>query len=337
MAILNRKIEYFDTNEVKECLKKFNISPWDLVDPESGKVSYSDISSLGSLKILENDGRLRAYPLNLEMHIDSSMKIFAYDESLQKFFTLQGTVIFISHALVSVEEDDYDFACKVTMYFLTSAMKYRNYPNVIFSEEPEIDFKKKYLEDRHAFILSKIPENSLIFIDGAYVGEQQTFYNRKMVHDLLNNHVASVFIVKNSSSRMLIDNLKNNIKSEYNSDLHYINHFLNVGERTSHVLYVDPGNPANKKVFGFVKCFDNMPQRYEIDYDVYLIYKEKIDLIMDMIYYFSVLQGNSKNPQIRPIAIAELYAREALNYLSPSKEILYYNLDFTINQTRGFA
>ncbi|MEN3064456.1 MAG: DNA double-strand break repair nuclease NurA [Candidatus Methanosuratincola petrocarbonis] len=337
MTILNRQIEYFNTKEAKECLKKFNIRPTDLTGPKIGKVTYYDTQSLGRLKILEDDEKLKSYPLNLGKNLDSSMKIFAYDESLQKFFTLQGTVIFTSHALLAVDEDDYDFACKVMMYFLTSAVKYQNYPNVICSEEPEIDFKKKYLEDRYDFILSKIPKNSLIFIDGAYVGEQQTSYNRRMVHDLLNNNVASVFIVKNSSSRMLINNMGRAISSEYNSDFHYINHYLKVGERTSHILYVDPVNPDNQKVFGFIKCFDGIPQRYEMDYNVYKNYKDKLDLIMDLIYYFSILQGDPKNPQLRPIAIAELYAREALNYLDPSKEVLNYHLDFTMNQNRGLA
>ena len=55
---------------------------------------------------------------------------------------------------------------------------------------------------------------------------------------------------------------------------------------------------------------------------------------MNMMYYYLLVQGDVKNPQIRPIAIAENYARETLKILDIGKIIKEIGITPTVNQVR---
>ena len=55
---------------------------------------------------------------------------------------------------------------------------------------------------------------------------------------------------------------------------------------------------------------------------------------MDCISYFIIVQGDYVNPQIRPIAIAEKFARESLKLIDPYKYIKKVGVTATMNETR---
>lgn len=55
---------------------------------------------------------------------------------------------------------------------------------------------------------------------------------------------------------------------------------------------------------------------------------------MNLIYYLLLAQGNPKNPQIRPIAIAEAYARATLKLIDLNQLLRRFGLVPTINQER---
>jgi hypothetical protein len=56
--------------------------------------------------------------------------------------------------------------------------------------------------------------------------------------------------------------------------------------------------------------------------------------IMDLLTYFYVVQGDRFNPQVRPIAIAEKYAREGLKILNIPALLARLGFRPTINQVR---
>ena len=59
-----------------------------------------------------------------------------------------------------------------------------------------------------------------------------------------------------------------------------------------------------------------------------------MDEIMDLIYYLLLVQGDLRNPQVRPIAIAEKYARETIHLVDINKLTRDSGLIPTMNQER---
>lgn len=55
---------------------------------------------------------------------------------------------------------------------------------------------------------------------------------------------------------------------------------------------------------------------------------------MDLTLYLILAQGNEKNAQVRPIAIAEMFARETLHLIDLNQEIRRSKLTETMNQAR---
>ena len=99
-------------------------------------------------------------------------------------------------------------------------------------------------------------------------------------------------------------------------------------------MYKDEHNPKNVKIFCYLKAFNLSPQRIEFHADTYLRYKSKINEIMDLIFYLLLVHGDRKNPQVRPIAVAEQYARETLHITNSYEIIKTSGLIPTMNQER---
>lgn len=68
--------------------------------------------------------------------------------------------------------------------------------------------------------------------------------------------------------------------------------------------------------------------------DTFKKYERIIIQIMDMIYYLILAQGDINNPQARPIAVAEAYARATLGLIDIEKIMKEVGVSPTINQTR---
>ena len=116
--------------------------------------------------------------------------------------------------------------------------------------------------------------------------------------------------------------------------MHWSYDFLNVAERTNFFTYQDKHNPKNAKIFCYFKPFDCSPQRIEFHIDTYHKFKDQIDDFLDLIQYLIIVNGDEKSPQIRTIAIAELFARKVQNLFDLNKIMRSTNLTPSMNQER---
>ena len=64
------------------------------------------------------------------------------------------------------------------------------------------------------------------------------------------------------------------------------------------------------------------------------MYPESIERIMELILYLLLVQGIKANPQLRPIAIAEAYARAVLKFIDINKYFEEAKITPTLNQIR---
>lgn len=287
-------------------------------------------------KLLSNIEEIKSYKLNPKNgeKLEKNITISAYDESLNSFSALEGIAYLTSHSLVVLSKTDYIPANLLTFYFYTRSKSYTESTKAIrYSEDPTADSNIDYVKDRTKFILNTAPLNSLLLIDGPLVGGQVTGYTNKLNEGLLKKNIIPIFFIKNSNSNLVTDHIKE-LKGKYNSDMHYAYSSLKQGERTGFFRYEDQQNPNNAKMFCYLKAFDASPLRVEFHRNTFKQYEDKIADIMDLVYYLLLVQGDLKNPQVRPIAIAEKYARATLKLTSIHKLMKDSGITATMNQER---
>lgn len=258
----------------------------------------------------------------------------AYDESINKFSGLEGTAFLMSHSLVVMRELDFIPLNLLTFYFYTRSKDITNNSRFIkYSKDPEMDSKTDYVKDKIEFLTEHSPAGSILLIDGPLIGGDVYTFMIRAINKFLSKDIIPVFFVKNSSSNLVTDNIPE-WSGKYNSDMHWAYKYLKKGERTNFFKYADRNNPHNAKIFCYLKAFDLSPQRVEFHIDTFEKYMGKIDEIMDLIYYFILAQGDLKNPQVRPIAIAEKYARDTLRLTDINKIARNSGIVPTMNQDR---
>ncbi|MDO8726781.1 MAG: DNA double-strand break repair nuclease NurA [Candidatus Methanoperedens sp.] len=258
----------------------------------------------------------------------------AYDESINKFSGLEGTAFLMSHSLVVMKELDFIPLNLLTFYFYTRSKDITNKSKFIkYSKDPEMDSKKDYVNDKIEFLTEYSPSGSILFIDGPLIGGDVYTFMIRAINKFLSKDIIPIFFVKNSSSNLVTDNIPE-LSGKFNSDMHWAYTYLKKGQRTNFFKYADRNNPDNAKIFCYIKAFELSPQRVEFHIDTFQKYREKIDEIMDLIYYLILAQGDLKNPQVRPIAIAEKYARDTLRLTDINKIAKYSGLVPTMNQER---
>ena len=131
--------------------------------------------------------------------------------------------------------------------------------------------------------------------------------------------------------------LENSFLGKYNSDIHWATEALKPAECSPWYHYVDKINTKNQKLFCYFKSFEDVsPQRLEVHPKTFHYLEDEIPLILDMIIYLMFENGDKKNPQIRPIAVAEMYARETRKFTNVQKLIKDSGLIPTMNEGRGF-
>jgi hypothetical protein len=264
--------------------------------------------------------------------LKSNVAIAAYDESTNKFAALEGTAVSVSHSLVVHGKTDYINSNLITLYFYTRSKTFTEESSYIkYSEDPVSDSHLDYIKDRSRFILSSVPDNSILFVDGPLIGGQASHYTIALNSDLLKRDIIPIFFVKNSTSNLVTDYLE---RGKYNSDLHWANKILKPGERTCFFKYADSNNKENAKIFCYMKSFEISPQRIEFDVKTFEKNKDEIEEIMNLVYYLMLVQGNLSNPQVRPIIIAEMYARETLKLFNLNDIMKRVGIVPTINQER---
>ena len=260
--------------------------------------------------------------------------IGAYDESINRFSSLEGDAYFTSHSFVLLAKDDFIPINLLTIYFYTRSKEITKGSSYIkYSLDPDIDSKKDYIRDKIDFLVQNTPEKTILFIDGPFIGGDVYTIMIGAINKFLSKEIIPIFFVKNSTSNLVTDNIPS-LKNKFNSDIHWAFKFLKPGQRTNFFLYADKKNPKNAKVFCYFKGFNISPQRVEFHVTTFEKFKNMIPAIMDLIYYFMMVQGNKENQQIRPIAIAEKYARETLKLIDFNKLMQNSGIIPTINQER---
>jgi len=265
---------------------------------------------------------------------DPKTLVSAYDESINKYNALEGTAFFTSHSIVHVAQSGYEPLNLLAMYFYTRSKELQGKsPHLTFSMNPSMDSQKDYLKDKLDFILSNAVKNSVLLIDGPIIaGDVYTTF-MSSVPEFVSRGILPVFFVKNSDSNMVIDNFSE-LGSKYNSDLHWSYNALKTGQRSSFFRYVDRRNARNAKVFCYMKAMDVSPVRVEFFVESFEQHSSSIPLVMDMLHYLTIVQGDDHNPQVRPIAIAEMYARETLKLVNFQRLMRESGLHPTMNQER---
>ncbi|MFX0211304.1 MAG: DNA double-strand break repair nuclease NurA, partial [Candidatus Hodarchaeota archaeon] len=282
---------------------------------------------------VEEIKKFKLNPYEGEKHCQSS-SICAYDESVNKFQGLEGTAYLTSHSLILHGEQDFIPLNLLTFYFYTRSRSLtQNSKFVKYSEDHETDSKRDYVFDRKSLLVNNIPENSIAFIDGPLIGGQMSSYTVELNDLLLKKDVIPVFFVKNSTSNLVTNNVKE-LRGRYNSDMHWAYRYLKKGERTNLFKYMDQANSRFAKIFCYLKAFDVSPQRIEIDVKTYEKIIDRIPALFDLIYYLLLAQGDLKNPQIRSIAIAEKYARSTLSLINFVQMMKDLGIVPTMNQER---
>jgi len=260
-------------------------------------------------------------------------EIYAYDESIKKYSCLEGDGYLTAHSLIHLGDYDYDPKGLLSFYFYTHSKLITEKSKLIrYSEDPEIDSKKDYIQDRILFLAEQTPRNSILLIDGPLIGGDVYTYMIRSIDAFLEKDIIPVFFVKNSNSNMVCESI-DSFSEKYNSDMHWSYDFLSKGERTNFFVYTDKYNKQNAKIFCYIKAYNKSPQRIEFHIKTYDKHKDEIEKILNLVYYYLLAQGE-KNPQVRPIAVAEKYAREFIKLSDLDKVFFNYGLVPTMNQER---
>ena len=284
------------------------------------------INAISSVKLKGEEG--------VEL-IKKGLSFAAYDESFIKYNALSGFCLLISHCITFHTHDSWMPILYVDLNFYTKSKELiKKSKSVKYSESPDMEAKKDYLIQKADFIDKYAQPKHVLFIDGPILGGNVSGYTIKMVEKLHKKDIIPIFIVKNSNSSLVIDNIPE-FKGKFNSDLHWANSFLKEGERTNYFYYQESINKTHNKVFSYIRPFKNMSvQRVELYSKTYEKYAENIDQIFNLIFYLFVVSATQNNPQIRPIIISEMYARETLKKF-PFRKVLHdIGLTETTNQTR---
>jgi hypothetical protein len=330
---LNRLVLHSSFQETVNALRKANVT---LI--EQPRLSAFDYSSArfppnGKVQVIEKMKKVNLMPENGFMALDEY--IFAgYDESKLKYMTLEGTAYFTSHSLVLAAQKEYIPVAYLSFYFYTRARHVGESSGLFrYAEDHSEEANKDYVLDRRLFLDKYCLQNSVLFVDGPLIGGNLTEYTVQLVDKLHKKNIIPIFFVKNSDSNIITDNIPE-LKHKYNSDMHWSYNELEAGQRTNFVMYTDEHHPKWSKTFCYLKGFNLSPQRIEMYTETYHRYRGAISRLMDLVYYLLLVHGDRKNPQIRPIAVAEKYAREVMKMYDPYNLMKMSGFVPTMNQER---
>ncbi len=300
--------------------------------PSDVNISFTETFYAPTLSCLEDINK--SYPLKIDNSLINEWDIFAYDESSQNFKALEGDLLFISSALIKIEET-YRFNLTINPYFLTTIKKFRDTSehHIRFNENVGEEQNKIFVECKKKAIMDNVSPHSIVFIDGPIIGGNISDPIIKMDDALREIDCIPVYFVKNSNSRLIIDNIPS-LSQEFNSDFHWASHNLKESQRSPFFKYTDGHSHSKTKVFTYVKALAGFPARVEFYTKSFEKYENIMPQLMDLIEYLFIVQGDFENPQIRPIAIAEKYAKEGLKIINIPAQLQKLGFQPTINQVR---
>ena len=297
-------------------------------------LNVSDYYGNGVIKVLEKENVINLNPELGYKYIQTAKRIIsAYDESLINIPALEGDGYMFAHSLVILNSEKYIPIVKLSLNFYTkSRILVDNSTMIKYADDSSIQSKIDYIQDRIELLINYTPSNSIILIDGPLIGGQISEDNIKLNLNLLKNGVIPIFVVKNSYSSLIVDNL---YKGQYNSDFEFAFKTLKKGQRTSLYMYQDTNSKNKNKIFTYIKPYEQVsPIRFELHEETYKFYKNQLDNIFNCIDYFLLSQGDVNNPQPKIVAIAEAYAREVLKTINIDDIIFKSGLVPTMNYTR---
>lgn len=319
-------------------LKRNNINLPNIAVPVSVDfISHTFPSSEGVLSFLDIEEK---HPLNVidgENLIKNGYLVAAYDESIDKFDAIEGSAYLTAHSIIFLGENDYLPVVKLSFNFFTrSNLISKKSEYIQHSDNIENKRNELYVNERDEFFMENFhhfPKNTIILIDGPLIGGQISYQTTKLNSWMLEHDFIPIFIVKNSSSNLVTDYVEK-LRNKFNSDMHWSYLLLKKGERTGFIRYWDD-NSKNGKVFCYIKPLDLSPQRVEFHIDTLEQYgADLLNNIINLVYYLILVQGDEKNPQVRPIAIAEKFARESIKMMNLTVLMKRIGLVSTMNQER---
>jgi hypothetical protein len=257
-----------------------------------------------------------------------------YDESMLCIPALEGIGYFFSHSLVLLGKESYLPVIQLSFRFYTRSKTIANGANKItYCADTIVESKRDYVKDKRNLIENYVPAHSVLLLDGPLVGSQITSENVKMNRNLLQKDIIPLFVVKNSESLMVV-NSRPELKDRFNSDLEWAYRVLKKSQMTPLFYYQDSYSSEKNKVFTYLKIFDSSPVRVEFHRETYEQYKDEISKIFNIISYQLLSQGDPTNPQPRIVAIAEEFARRALDVGNVRRMLEEINIVPTMNATR---
>ena len=301
--------------------------------PSDVKVGMQEFYMSPTMSCLEDLNS--SYPLNPEYSgLMDEWNIYAYDESIRNYRALEGDLMFCSSSTILMD-DKYKFNLTVLPFFLTSMRKFKgiNDEDIRFAENLEEERNSILINLKMESILSTVEPHSLVLIDGPLIGGMASTYIVGMDEELRRRDCIPLYFVKNSGSRLIIEN-NAKLSREFNSDFHWAACQLSPNSRSPFFKYTDRHNSKNSKVFTYVKVLAGFAERLEMHTKTYEKYNYLIPSLMNLVAYLYVVQGDYSNPQVRPIAIAEKYAREGLKILNIPALLGRLGFRPTINQVR---
>jgi len=330
---LNKLVLHPSFMETVENIRKVNIRVTEA--PKESKFDFSNATfpPNGKLRLIE---KLGSHDLDAGNGLEVSKSHFfaGYDESKLNYIALEGSAFFTSHSLVVATKNEYLPVSYLSFYFYSRSKNVTDISSVFrHSQDHVSDANYDYVKDRSDFLNTWAVENTILFIDGPLIGGNMTQYTLNLVDDLHGRNIIPVFFVKNSDSNLVTESIPE-LQNRFNSDMHWTYNQLKKGQRTNFFLYEDEYNSNNAKIFCYLKAFDLSPQRIEFHVETFTRHQDKVDDLMDLIYYLLLVHGDKKNPQLRPIAIAEKFAREVLKVSDSFNLIKNSGLMPTMNQER---
>ncbi len=243
----------------------------------------------------------------------NDIAICAYNESRETYRALEGDAVCTSHSLVFVTDKDYISTAYVTLRFFTRSelVVDKMKGSAIKTSDILHESAKLAAEDRIGFLRDECINNSILLMEGSPITGDTAATTPGFIEELNDHSIVPIFFVKDNSS--VVTDSYDSLRGKYNSDIHWSNSVLKEGQRTDFFEFVDERNDRNAMVFCYVKCSgDSHPIRLEIPRTTFEKVRSLVDELIDLSYYLLILQGDEKNPQPRPIAIAERYSLEIL-------------------------
>ncbi len=337
-------INSIDLSRVKIRLEKINkeAAPSISFHPSEVLIKFPDFYSDARLVCLEDPNK--CYPLCSSKQLMNDWNIYAYDESVQDFMSLEGTLTFCSFAVVKIQ-NNYAFNLRILPFFITSMKKYQQkmIEEIRYNENIGAERTKIIVDSEISIIEESVEPHSIVLIDGPLIGRQASTKMVKMDRKIRSKDCIPLYFVKNSNSRMIIDgNEGMELGNNYNSDFHWACKTLNGSTRSAFFKYTEQVeengkrrlNKDHSKVFTYINTLGGFPERVEMHTETFQKYSSIISDLFNLISYFYTVQGDIRNPQVRPIAIAEKYAREGLKVMNIPVLLKKLHFNPTINQVR---